>query len=221
MNRSHDAATRRHFLESIAALGAGAGLATAWAQPQAKAPAAGTDYRLVNPAQPTEAAGKIEVIEFFWYACGHCFNLEPLLKDWAKKLPADVVLRKVHVPFNEIRHQQIYYTLQALGKGDGLNDLVFNAIHVERNRMDTPERIAPALAKGGVDAKAFNEAWASFSVQTMMRKATAIASAYKIDSVPMLAVNGRFVTAPSMAGSNGNALAVVDFLADQERKAKR
>jgi thiol:disulfide interchange protein DsbA len=211
--------TTRAFLKSALALSAGATVLPARAQ--GKAPIAGTDYRTLNPAQPTESGNKIELIEFFWYGCPHCYGLEPVLRDWLKKLPPDVAFRKLHVPFNEVKHQQLYYTLETLGKGDSLDEMVFAGIHVERNRLDTPEKQADFLAKAGVDKKAFADAFGSFSVQTKMRKATAIASAFKIDSVPMLGVNGKYLTSPSMAGSNGNALGVVEYLIEQERKARK
>lgn len=188
---------------------------------QRKAPAAGTEYRVVNPPQATETPGKIEVLEFFWYACPHCAALEPVLKEWVKQLPADVVFRRAHVPFNEIKHQQLFYTLETLGKTAQADDKVFAAIHVDRNRMDSIDRIAPVLEKAGIDRKSFTEAWESFSVQTRMRKATALASAYKVDSVPMIAVNGKYLTSPSMAGGNQGVLQVVDYLIAQERAAKK
>jgi protein dithiol oxidoreductase (disulfide-forming) len=205
-------------------LGLGAGIGACLAAPALAqgpvTPKEGTNYRAINPAQPTEAAGKIEVVEFFWYACPHCYSLEPALKDWVKRLPADVVFRKVHVPFNEERHQQLFYALEALGKHNELSDKVFTAIHVERNRMDTPEKMAEVLAKAQLDPKQFREAYDSFGVKTKMRKATSLAAGYKVDGVPQLGINGRFLTAPSMAGGNGQALAVADYLIAQERSRK-
>jgi protein dithiol oxidoreductase (disulfide-forming) len=183
-------------------------------------PKEGQNYRLVNPIQPVEVPGKIEVIDFFWYACPHCNALAPAMKEWAKKLPADVAYRKIHVPFNEEKHQQLFYTLESLGKVAELNDKVFAAIHIERNRMDTPEKMAEVLAKAGLDAKLFRDTYDSFSVKTKMRKATATTAAFKLDGVPQIAVNGRYITAPSMAGGNGQAIAVADYLIDLERKRK-
>jgi thiol:disulfide interchange protein DsbA len=211
--------TRRRFSRLAVGGAVGAALAPSLAQAQ-NAPKEGTHYRLVNPVQPTEAAGKIEVIEFFWYACPHCYSLEPAFKEWAKKQPADVVVRKVHVPFNEERHQQLFYTLETLGKNAEIDEKVFAGIHVARNRLDTPQKMAEYLAPFGITPAKFTEAYESFSVKTKMRKATAQAAAYKVDGVPQIAVNGRFLTAPSMAGGNGPVLAVADYLIDLERKRK-
>lgn len=202
-----------------------ASLALAAAMPQAfgqrKAPLAGTEFRAVNPPQATETPGKIELLEFFWYACPHCAALEPVLKQWVKQLPADVVFRRAHVPFNEVKHQQLFYALEVMGKSEQADDKVFAAIHVDRNRMDSLDKITPVIEKAGIDKKAFTEAWESFSVQTRMRKANSLAAAYKIESVPNLIVNGKYLTSPSMAGGNQGVLQVVEHLIAQERAAKK
>ena len=109
---------RRQF---VAALAGSAGIALTGApaagHAQSRAPQEGTDFRPVKPQQSTEApTGKIEVVEFFWYGCPHCNTLEPLLDDWLKKQPTDVHFRKVHAPFQEVKHQQQYYTLESLGR---------------------------------------------------------------------------------------------------------
>lgn len=203
-------------------VGALAALSSRRASAQGKPPAEGTEYKLIKPPQVPDDKSKIEVIEFFWFGCPHCNALEPAITAWAAKLPPDVAFRKVHVPFNEVKHQQLYYALEALGKAsDKVDAAVFAAIHGERNRMDSVDRIAPVLEKQGIDRKALADVFDSFTVQTRMRKATALSAAYKIDSVPMIAINGKYLTAPSMAGSNGNALVVADALIDAERKAHK
>lgn len=210
----------RRLLKSALALGAGAGAASlpVLTQAQGKAPVSGTEYKAVDPAQPTDAPGKVEVIEFFWLGCPHCAALEPSLEEWVKQQKPDVAFQRVHVPFNEVNHQHLYYTIVALGRGEELVPKVFHAIQVERNYLNTKDKIGEWLGKNGVDKKAFDDAWGSFSVQTGMRRATALASAYKVDSVPQLAINGKYITAPSMAGSNAAALQVADYLIDRERK---
>ncbi|MGD9944059.1 MAG: thiol:disulfide interchange protein DsbA/DsbL [Burkholderiaceae bacterium] len=182
-------------------------------------PREGREYRLVKPVQNTEApAGKLEVLEFFWYGCPHCNSLEPALVQWAKALPPDVEFRRVHVPFGDRRHQQLFYTLDAMGKAEELADKVFRAIHVEQNRLDTPEKMIALLSRHGVDGKQFTQTWDSFAVRTKIRRGTQLSEAYGIDGVPALAVNGRYVTAPSMVGSNPGALKVVEYLLAQERQ---
>jgi len=221
MTQPIDRATRR-FLKTVSGAAAAGGLAlmapALRAQPT---PREGSDYRPVSPKQPTDVAGKIEVLEFFWYGCPHCNAFEPSLSDWVKRLPGDVAFQKVHVGLvpSWVAHQQLYYTLLALGKGDTLNEKIFHAIHVDRNPLNKPEAMAEFLAPLGVDRKQFMDAYASFGVRTRMRKATQQATSYGLDGVPAMAVNGKWFTAPSMAGGNGQALWVVDFLVQRERKA--
>jgi protein dithiol oxidoreductase (disulfide-forming) len=182
------------------------------------APKEGVEYRLVKPQIVMDDAKKIEVVEFFWYGCPHCNAIEPSVVDWAKRLPADVVFKKVHVPFREVKHQQLFFTLEALGLTESLTPKVFAAIHVDKNPLDKPELMTALLEKSGLDKKKFMDAYAGFTVQTRMRKATQLASAYGVDGVPAFGVNGKFYTAPSMAGSNGAALRLLDTLIAQERK---
>lgn len=210
---------RRHLRWAMAAA-AGAAVAP-WSYAQRNAPVPGTEFRLINPPQPVDIAGKIEVLEFFWYACPHCASLEPSIRNWARQLPADVVFRRAHVPFNELKHQQLFYTLEAMGKSDQADDKVFAAIHVDRNRMDSLDKIVSVIEKAGIDRKAFTDTWESFSVQTRMRKATSMAASYKIESVPSIIVNGKYLTSPSMAGGNTGVLQVVDYLVAQERAAAK
>lgn len=205
--------SRRLWVQAIAAGGAGLSAGATLAQGE---PVAGRDFRAVNPAQSVEApAGRIEVLEFFAYWCPHCHSLEPDLADWKKRQLPDVVLRREHVSFRETRIQQLHYALVALGKADELAPRVFSAIHVDRVRLDTPQKMAEVL---GLDPKQFAEVYDSFSVRTRARRATQMSEAYAIEGVPALAVAGKFLTAPSMAGSNTAALRVVDWLVARERK---
>lgn len=179
----------------------------------------GFEWRSVTPQAPTDApAGKIEAIEFFWYGCPHCNALEPALTEWEKRLPADVAFRKVHVPWQVQAHQQLFFTLETMGRAEALNGKVFAAIHVERSKLDQPQAMADLLARHGVDRKQFLDTYASFGVRTKMQRATQLAAAYKIDGVPTFGIGGRYVTAPSMVGSNAGALKMVELLIDRVRK---
>lgn len=205
--------TRRDFVATAAlagvAVGAGAQQGTG----------EGFEFKSVKPPAPTDApAGKVEVIEFFWYGCPHCNALEPLLVEWAKRLPADVAFRKVHVPWQVQAHQQLFFTLDTMGKAHELDAKVFNAIHVERNKLDQPDAMADFVAKQGVDRKQFLDTYNSFGVKTKMQRATQLAAAYKIDGVPTFGVAGKWITAPSMVGSNGAALKMVEQLVERARK---
>jgi len=209
--------TRRSMM-----LAAGAALAAVPLASMAQVPVAGKDFRPVSPPQATEApAGKIEVLEFFWYGCPHCNSLEPSLKAWVAKLPDDVVFRRVHVPFGERRHQQLFYTLEAMGKAEEVNDAVFRAIHVDRDRLDTPDKMVAMLSKHGIDGKQFRETFDSFAVRTKMRRAAQVVDAYGVDGVPAMAVNGKYYTSPSMVGSAAGALRMLDQLIEIERRAKK
>jgi thiol:disulfide interchange protein DsbA len=210
---------RRDFSLQLAA----AGVAAAFTVPARGqgAPVAGTHYtKLSQPAAVAAPPGKIEVVEFFWYGCPHCYALEPTLEAWAKRLPNDVVLRRVPVGFGAMHqtHQKIYYSLEAMGLVDSMHQKVFNAIHQQRQRLDKESDIVAFMAANGVDGAKFAEQFKSFSVQTKARQATQLSEAYKIDGVPALGVQGLYLTSGSLAGSNERALAVTDYLVQSVRK---
>ena len=205
---------RKQFL-SLAAVGVAAA-----AMPGLAVQAQEAKYRTLKAPAPTDAeAGKIEVVEFFWFGCPHCYSLEPLINAWAKKLPPDVVFRRQHVPFRETKHQQLYFTLQAMGKdSEKVLGAVFAAIHQQRTRMLDPKEMVVVLAPFGVAAKECNDTFKSFGVRTRQQRANKLADAYSLDGVPAIGVNGKYLTAPSLAGSNEAALRVVDDLIARERK---
>lgn len=156
----------------------------------------GKDYRVIRPAQPLESpASKIEVIEFFWYGCPHCNSLEPALDSWIKRQGADVTVRRIPVAFNDklVPHQRLYYALEALGKESELRAKVFQAIHRDRNPLNTQDLMAEFAARNGIDRKAFIDTYNSFAVQSRTRRAAQIAENYRVDGVPMMAVQGTFV----------------------------
>lgn len=212
---------RRAFQTSAAAALAGVALLPATGLAQSGAPVEGQHFiRLAQPV-PGSTPGRIEVVEFFWYECPHCNAFEPALEAWSRRLPSDVVLRRVPVAFREnpfVAQQRLYYALEALGKVEALHRRVFTAIHVERQRLDTAEKITAFMVKNGVDAKTFTDAYNSFGVQTKVRQAKALADGYKVDGVPAMGVAGRFYTSGTLAGTTDRSLAVVDFLVDRVRK---
>ena len=210
---------RREFSMHVAAVGLGSIWAgTAGAQ---GGPVEGTHYtKLAQPVAVTAPAGKIEVIEFFSYGCPHCYSLEPTLEAWAKRLPADVVFKRVPVGFNALyeNYQKIYYALEAMGQLEHMHRKVFDAIHKQRQRLDKEADIAAFMTANGVDGAKFLELYKSFSVQTKARQAQQLSQSYKIDGVPAMGVHGRYVTSGSQAGSNERALAVTDALVQGLRK---
>ncbi len=175
----------------------------------------------------TAPAGKIEVVEFFWYGCPHCHAFEPTLEPWVRHLPADVVFRRVHVGFrpNFEPLQRLYVTLESMGKVDALHRKIFNAIHQQGARLDKPEAVIDFVVANGLDRAEFTALFNSFAVQSKARQGKQLSESYKIDGVPALGVHGRYMTSPSMAGqgqpeSEGQAmvLELVDQLVGRIRR---
>jgi protein dithiol oxidoreductase (disulfide-forming) len=211
--------SRRDFSTTL--LGAGAVALSGPAQAQGQ-PVEGTHYVALSQPVPTSVAGKVEVIEFFWYGCPHCNAFEPQLEGWVRKLPADVAFRRVPVAFRDEpygTHQRLYYALEAMDLVAAMHRKVFYAIHGERARLDRLDDIVAFMLKNGVDGARFAETFKSFGVQSKARQANQLAAAYKIDGVPALGIQGRWFTSGALAGGNDRALAVTDFLIQRARKA--
>lgn len=199
------------------ALGLGCTLPSLAAEP-------GVDYLVLGAPQPTETKGKIEVIEFFWYRCPHCYHLEPELNAWAKKLPKDVVIRRVPAILNESWEPlaRAYYALETLGLADKLHGKVFDAIHKENIDLNKPEVFFDWAAKQGADKAQLSQAYNSFSAGTQVMHSRRVVQDYKLNGVPAFAVNGKFVTSASMTGSNPALFETLSALIQDERKpAKR
>jgi protein dithiol oxidoreductase (disulfide-forming) len=184
-------------------------------------PTAGVEYRELSPAQPTDTVGKIEVIEFFWYGCPHCYNFEPVLEPWVKKLPKDTQFRRIPAIFNDEWEQgaRAYYALEAIGEGERLHKLLFDAIHQSTKlKVANEAALTEWLGKQGVDTKKFAAAYRSFSVEGKIKRAKQLTQAYKIEGVPAMAVNGKYVVITDNIKSFEQMLAVSDYLIDQVRK---
>ena len=214
---------RREFSITAATLAATAALATTAAHAQGKPPQEGADFLVLDKPAPTEAgAGKIEVVEFFWYSCPHCNKFEPQLQEWVKKMPKDVVLRRAPVAFRPDfePQQRLYFVLEAMGKVEELHTKVFNAIHVERQPLNTADQVTAWAEKQGISKAKFTEAYNSFPVATKTRKATLLQDSYKVDGVPALGVAGKYYTSGSVAQTMERALVVTDYLIGLARKGK-
>lgn len=212
---------RREFSRSLLAVGASTALGataltTAHAQPAGLKE--GTDFvRLSRPAPVDSPAGKIEVVEFFAYSCIHCYNFEPLLSDWIKKNPAQVVVRRTPVAFNDafVPMQRLYYTLEAMGLVETMHEKVFRAFHVEKQRLQDAAVIVEWMGKQGVDMKKFNELFASFSMVGKAKRATQLQDAYQVEGTPSLGVGGRYY----VTGQGPRTLVVANALIADLRKA--
>ncbi|MDX9943949.1 MAG: thiol:disulfide interchange protein DsbA/DsbL [Azonexus sp.] len=206
---------RRRFLSSSLALGAAMSVsAPLFAQ------TAGREFNPINPIQPTDDPSKIEVVEFFSYGCPHCADFNPLLNLWAAKLPADVVLKKVPVSFGRAawaNAAKLYYALEVTGDLKRLEGDVFKAIHQERTNLFDEKTINSWVAARGVDGKKFSEAFGSFGVMSKLRRGDQMAQAFKIEGVPALAVDGKFLIA---AMGFEQQLATADKLIARARSEK-
>lgn len=214
----------RHFLRMLvagtAALAAGCATTDSAEPVASQEPEEGFEYRAARQQWPTAAAGKLEVAEFFWFGCPHCNAFEPVLADWRRRQPPDVAFRKVHPALGErwLPHQQLFYTLEAMDKAEELNDRIFRAIHVDKIALDSRDQIAAFLEPLGVDRQRFIANFDSTAVRERMAQANRMAEAFGLQGVPGLAVNGRWFTSPALAGSRAEALRVVDYLLERERR---
>ena len=214
---------RREFsLATTAALLAGTAGPSVWAQAPAFVPKEGTDYLKLDKPVAVDTAGRIEVIEFFWYSCPHCNAFEPRLEEWGKHLPKDVLLRRVPVAFRDDfePQQRLFYTLEAMGKLDELHRKVFQAIHAERQELKTEAAITAWAEKQGLNRAKFSEFYQSFSVAGKARRAKQMQDAFRIEGVPSLGVAGRYYTDGTLAQNMERALQVVDHLVGQVRKGR-
>lgn len=215
---------RREFSVGTACVLATAALGwPAAALAQAKKPEEGTEYLTLKQRVNGEAPqGKIEVIEFFWYACPHCNAFEPRLETWIKAQPADVAIRRVPVAFRDdfVPQQRLFYTLEALGKLDELHGKVFQAIHSNRQPLNREEMIVEWAGQQGLDKAKFKELYNSFSVSSKARRATQLQDQFKVQGVPALGIAGRYYTDGTLAGNMDRALQVTDYLVAEARKSR-
>jgi protein dithiol oxidoreductase (disulfide-forming) len=185
----------------------------------------GVEYTRVNP-QPVETGSKIEVREFFWYGCPHCFSLEPVLEKWLKNLPKNAQFVRTPAVFSErwAVHARAYYAFEALGITAKMHPALFYAMNVEKRPMNDADSIAALVAEKGGNRQAFLDAYNSFGMQASLNHATQLARAYNIDSVPTLIVDGRYMTNANIAGGYDKVPLVLDFLikkAAAERSAPK
>jgi len=188
---------------------------------------AGTNYRVLSPAEPTDVPpGKVEVLEIFWYACPHCYALDPTVEKWRGAKPPYVEFRRVPVTWSEEHraHARLFYTLQALGKLDALHGKVFDEIHqksdllyVAGDEKATRQAQLQFAKANGISESDFLSTYDSFGVQNSLQKADDLIRREHIDSVPTFVVDGKFVTDAGMAGSPEKLTRLLDDLAASEK----
>jgi thiol:disulfide interchange protein DsbA len=181
---------------------------------------AGKNYKTLVPAQPTDVApDEVEVLEVFWYGCGHCYALDPLMENWrAKGKPGYVDFSRLPAMWNDnLRiHARMYYTAEILGKIDELHPVMFRAIHVDGNPLNTEQRIRDFFAKHGVAAADFDKAFSGFAVDAKLKRADFLNRRYRVTGVPMMVVNGKYTADVGSAGSPEDLLELVAELAAHE-----
>jgi thiol:disulfide interchange protein DsbA len=178
---------------------------------------ADVDYRVIKP-QPV--ASGIEVIDFFWYGCPHCYNLQPALERWISRKPADVTVRRIPAILREswAPHARIYYTLETLGEVERLHQRVYHGYHVEELFMSKPEVMSEWAVRNGITRERWDEAYNSAAVLRKVEEAARLTKAYSISGTPSLVVNGRYLTSGNMVESLGSMLTVLDGLIDKMRR---
>ena len=180
----------------------------------------GANYQKLVPTQPTSVSpGKVEVVEVFWYACGHCFQLDPAIESWrGKGKPANVEFVRVPAMWNDqLRmHARLFYTAELLGKLEQLHTPIFREIHVKGNPLNTVEKVTAFFRENGVGTDDFQKAFSSFAVESKLQHADFLNRRYRIESVPTVIVNGKYKTDLAMAGGEPQLFQLIGELAASE-----
>jgi len=213
----------KHLLLSLTVLiAAPLFAASLFAENSAKTFEEGKQYNVITPAIRTANPDKIEVVEFFWYGCGHCYNFEPVIGHWKKSLGDDVEFKgspAVWAPQMEL-HSKMYFAAEVLGVLDKMHLVLFQAMNVDKKRLQSESEIAALFVANGVSEEDFSKAFNSFGVSSMVRQATARARAAKISGTPEMMVNGKYRISTRMGINQGEMLEVVEFLIEKERAAR-
>lgn len=186
---------------------------------------AGEDYDLLPEVQPVETPGKIEVIEFFWYKCPHCQEIQPHVNKWHSKLPADVVFRPIHVNWagrnDLVGHAKLYLTLKAMNLMDAQHDAVFDAIFKDNIELRDEAKLFEWVGKRGIDRAKFEGFYKSFGVQSQLGNLQKMSADYRVDGTPTFIVNGKYKTSPGKAKGLDRVFWVIDQLIAAERASKK
>lgn len=183
----------------------------------------GRNYSRVVPAQPTETKGKIEIVELFWYGCPHCHRFEPYFDRWAKQLPADVEYRRMPAILAEhwTPLARAYFTAEALGVLEKTHKPLFDAIHAQKRRMDTEDRLMEFFAQHGVSNDDFKKTFHSFAVEAKVRRALEMTRRYNTEASPSVVIDGKYIVNPGQTDGNFNTmLKVMDVLVAKARAEK-
>jgi thiol:disulfide interchange protein DsbA len=179
-------------------------------------------YDPVTPAQPVQNPDKVEVIEFFWYGCPHCYSLEPAMVEWLKTKPANVEFIRQPAVFSDLwgKHAKAYFTAEALGILEKVHADFFDAIQNKKQKLVSEDELAKFFADHGVKDEDFRAAYNSFGVDAKLRQAESIGPRYGITGVPAIIVNGKYKVTGQSAKSQANMLTVTNQLIAQESQKK-
>lgn len=218
------------FLFALAVVG----FTNACAAAEPTAPRSGVEYTTLATAQPTAPGDKVEVIEFFSYACPHCKSFDPVLSKWVKDNADKITFRRVHVAFTgaEQKLQRFYSTLEVMNANELLHTKLFTALHDEHQRLYTEEALIDWAGKSGLDRAKLTETYRAFGMQARINRAQATVTAYAVDHWPLIAIGGRYVTSPSKVANAVNtqmtaeeqhkaALGVMSFLVMKAQSEKK
>ncbi len=186
-------------------------------------PVAGKDYKLITPAQATSSGNKIEVLEFFFYGCGHCFSLQPELTSWERKIPKDVEMVSVPATLNPSWEPMAhtFYALEMLGKQRDLHHELYKAWNVNKIDLSDESKIADFVSQHGVDRKKFSDAYRSFGMQSKIMRSKQLARAYNIRGTPTLIVDGKYLITGLQPAETIKVLNALLESARKERANKR
>lgn len=182
----------------------------------------GKDYTVLTNPQPAQDANKIEVLEFFWYGCPHCYSLHPHLKTWLVNIPGDVSFRYVPAILraNWVAAAKIYYAIEAMGIADVLHDKAYDAMHRDKIDLNNESVLFDWIEKQGVDRKKFETTYKSFGVQNQVARSTQMTRQYQLNGVPALVVNGKYLTSGRMGGTPQDTIKTLELLIEKVRKER-
>lgn len=177
-------------------------------------------YKVLQNPQAVPADGRVHIEEMFWYGCGHCFSLEQYVNKWKATKADNVEFSRIPAMFGKtwVIHAQLYYVSEVLGLTEKTHDAVFNAIHLNKQKLTRKSEQQAFFADFGVSEEDFNKAYNSFTVKSRMKQGDKRVRAYKVSGVPAVVVNGKYMVDAGTAGGQHNMFKVVDYLIQQESK---
>ena len=177
-------------------------------------PVLGRDYSLIENPLPIKKDGKVEVIEIFWYGCGHCYSMESKIKSWNETTPEYVSFKKMPVIWGAVHrlHASVFYTIESINSEQDLHAAVFSTIHIDRNFLSSEQAVARFFEKVGVSSTDLSKYLNSFGVKQRVNRANELTKSLKVDSVPMIIVDGKYKVV-----ARDTALQTVDYLIEMQK----